>query len=97
LDRAVSSWSGYRREKRTTNDIFTDDVLYFMPRRKNVPRRESHRELTPLGDPAILEEDGAISRCGWPAVGRPVQPSHSRLRQGARHSGDRLFRRAAQA
>lgn len=37
--------------------LFTDDVLYFMPRRKNVPRRESHRELTPLGDLAILEED----------------------------------------
>ena len=28
-----------------------------MPRRKNVPRRESHREVTPLGDLAILEED----------------------------------------
>src|SRR5512147_1768123 len=38
-------------------DLFTDDLLYFMPRRKNVPRRESHRELTPLGDLAILEED----------------------------------------
>ena len=37
--------------------LFTDDVLYFMPRRKNVPRREQHRELTPLGDLAILEED----------------------------------------
>jgi 3-phenylpropionate/cinnamic acid dioxygenase small subunit len=37
--------------------LFTDDVLYFMPRRKNVPRREAHRELTPLGDLAILEED----------------------------------------
>jgi 3-phenylpropionate/cinnamic acid dioxygenase small subunit len=37
--------------------LFTEDVLYFMPRRKNVPRRESHRELTPLGDLAILEED----------------------------------------
>jgi len=37
--------------------LFTDDVLYFMPRRKNVTRRESHRELTPLGDLAILEED----------------------------------------
>src|SRR5207245_1879314 len=36
-------------------DLFTDDVLYFMPRRKNVPRRELHRELTPLGDLAILE------------------------------------------
>lgn len=38
-------------------DLFTEDVLYFMPRRKNVPRRELHRELTPLGDLAILEED----------------------------------------
>jgi 3-phenylpropionate/cinnamic acid dioxygenase small subunit len=38
-------------------DLFTDDVLYFMPRRKNVLRREAHREMTPLGDLAILEED----------------------------------------
>lgn len=38
-------------------DLFTDDVLYFMPRRKNVLRREGQRELTPLGDLAILEED----------------------------------------
>jgi 3-phenylpropionate/cinnamic acid dioxygenase small subunit len=38
-------------------DLFTADVLYFMPRRKNIPRREAHRELTPLGDLAILEED----------------------------------------
>jgi 3-phenylpropionate/cinnamic acid dioxygenase small subunit len=38
-------------------ELFTEDVLYFMPRRKNVLRRESHRELTPLGDLAILEED----------------------------------------
>jgi hypothetical protein len=29
-------------------DLFTEDVLYFMPRRKNVPRRELHREVTPL-------------------------------------------------
>jgi 3-phenylpropionate/cinnamic acid dioxygenase small subunit len=38
-------------------ELFTDDVLYFMPRRKNVPRREAERELTPLGDLAIFEED----------------------------------------
>jgi 3-phenylpropionate/cinnamic acid dioxygenase small subunit len=46
-------------ERRLTEwlDLFTEDVLYFMPRRKNVPRRELHRELTPLGDLAILEED----------------------------------------
>jgi 3-phenylpropionate/cinnamic acid dioxygenase small subunit len=38
-------------------DLFTDDLLYFMPRRKNVRRKELHRELTELGDLAILEED----------------------------------------
>ena len=37
--------------------LFTEDVLYFMPRRKNVPRRESHREVTPLGDLAQIEDD----------------------------------------
>ena len=35
-------------------DLFTADVLYFMPRRKNVSRREAHRELTPVGDLATL-------------------------------------------
>src|SRR5215471_21746947 len=38
-------------------ELFTDDVLYFMPRRKNVLRRESHREVTPLGDLALIEDD----------------------------------------
>src|SRR6266542_4194604 len=38
-------------------DLFTDDVLYFMPRRKNVLRREAHREVTPLGDLALIEDD----------------------------------------
>ncbi|HET9314849.1 MAG TPA: aromatic-ring-hydroxylating dioxygenase subunit beta [Vicinamibacteria bacterium] len=38
-------------------DLFTDDVLYFIPRRKNVLRRESHREVTPLGDLALIEDD----------------------------------------
>jgi 3-phenylpropionate/cinnamic acid dioxygenase small subunit len=46
-ERRLKEWLG----------LFTDDVLYFMPRRKNVHRRESERELTPLGDLAILEED----------------------------------------
>src|SRR5262245_14675199 len=36
-------------------DLFTEDVLYFMPRRKNVPHRELHREVTPLGDLALFE------------------------------------------
>ena len=38
-------------------DLFTDDVLYFIPRRKNVLRRESHREVTALGDLALVEDD----------------------------------------
>lgn len=51
------AWLMDERKFKEWVDLFTDDVLYFMPRRKNVPRRESHRELTPLGDLAILEED----------------------------------------
>jgi 3-phenylpropionate/cinnamic acid dioxygenase small subunit len=38
-------------------DLFTDDVLYFIPRRKNVLRREAHREVTALGDLALVEDD----------------------------------------
>jgi 3-phenylpropionate/cinnamic acid dioxygenase small subunit len=51
------AWLLDERKFKDWLDLFTDDVLYFMPRRKNVPRRESHRELTALGDLAILEED----------------------------------------
>src|SRR5438445_11156820 len=51
------AWLLDERKLKEWLDLFTDDVLYFMPRRKNVPRRETHRELTPLGDLAILEED----------------------------------------
>src|SRR6202795_2669192 len=46
-ERKLQEWLG----------LFTNDVLYFMPRRKNVLRRELRREVTPLGDLAILEED----------------------------------------
>ncbi len=51
------AWLLDERRLRDWLDLFTDDVLYFMPRRKNVPRREAHRELSGLGDLAILEED----------------------------------------
>src|SRR5579862_5357064 len=51
------AWLLDERRFREWLEIFTDDVLYFMPRRKNVLRRELHREVTPLGDLAILEED----------------------------------------
>jgi 3-phenylpropionate/cinnamic acid dioxygenase small subunit len=51
------AWLLDERKLKEWLDLFTEDVLYFMPRRKNVPRREAQRELTPLGDLAILEED----------------------------------------
>jgi 3-phenylpropionate/cinnamic acid dioxygenase small subunit len=51
------AWLLDERKFKQWLEIFTDDVLYFMPRRKNVPRRELHREITPLGDLAYLEED----------------------------------------
>ena len=51
------AWLLDERKLREWLDLFADDVLYFMPRRKNVPRREAHRELTEPGDLAILEED----------------------------------------
>ena len=51
------AWLLDERKLKEWLDLFTDDVLYFMPRRKNVPRRELHRELTSQGDLAILEED----------------------------------------
>jgi len=51
------AWLLDERKFKEWLDLFTEDVLYFMPRRKNVPRREGHREVSPLGDLAILEED----------------------------------------
>ena len=51
------AWLLDERRLREWLDLFTDDILYFMPRRKNVHRREMQRELTALGDLAILEED----------------------------------------
>src|SRR6266850_6296450 len=51
------AWLLDERRLKEWLELFTDDVLYFMPRRKNVHRRELQRELTPQGDLAILEED----------------------------------------
>ena len=31
-------------------DLFTDDVFYFMPRRRNVQRKDLAQELTEVGD-----------------------------------------------
>src|SRR5438270_12577595 len=50
------AWLLDERKFKVWLQLFTEDVLYFMPRRKNVPRREAHGELTPPGDLAILEE-----------------------------------------
>ena len=51
------AWLLDERKFKEWLDLFTDDVLYFMPRRKNVLRRESHREVTPRGDLALIEDD----------------------------------------
>src|SRR5258705_11826971 len=51
------AWLLDERKFKEWLDLFTDDGLYFMPRRKNVLRRESHPEVTPLGDPALIEDD----------------------------------------
>ena len=51
------AWLLDERKFKEWLDLFTEDVLYFMPRRKNVPRRELHREVTSLGDLAVFEDD----------------------------------------
>jgi len=51
------AWLLDERKLKEWLDLFTGDVLYFIPRRKNVLRREAHREVTPLGDLALIEDD----------------------------------------
>jgi 3-phenylpropionate/cinnamic acid dioxygenase small subunit len=43
-------------------DLFTEDMTYFMPRRKNVMRRDLDRELTKPGDLNIFEDDKDMMR-----------------------------------
>ncbi|MDH3600921.1 MAG: 3-phenylpropionate/cinnamic acid dioxygenase subunit beta [Candidatus Tectomicrobia bacterium] len=43
-------------------DLFTDDVFYFMPRRRNVHRKNLAQELTEVGDLAIFEDDKTYLR-----------------------------------
>jgi 3-phenylpropionate/cinnamic acid dioxygenase small subunit len=38
-------------------ELFTDDVFYFMPRRRNVHRKDLAQEFTEVGDLAIFEDD----------------------------------------
>lgn len=40
-------------------DLLTDDLFYFMPRRKNVYRREIEREILPPGQMSLMEETKA--------------------------------------
>ena len=51
------AWILDERRFREWLDLFTDDAFYFMPRRLNVHRHEMERELTPVGDLAIFEDD----------------------------------------
>src|SRR5271156_6207702 len=51
------AWLLDERKFKEWLDLFPDDVVYFMPRRKNGPRRGAGGGLTPLGDLAIFEED----------------------------------------
>src|SRR5712691_8084513 len=51
------AWLLDERKFKEWLDLFTDDVVYFMPRRKNVLRREAHREVTRPGDLALIEDD----------------------------------------
>ena len=51
------AWILDERRFREWLDLFTDDVFYFMPRRLNVHRHETERELTEVGDLAIFEDD----------------------------------------
>jgi 3-phenylpropionate/cinnamic acid dioxygenase small subunit len=43
-------------------ELFTDDVFYFMPRRRNVHRKDLAQELTEVGDLAIFEDDKTYLR-----------------------------------
>jgi 3-phenylpropionate/cinnamic acid dioxygenase small subunit len=43
-------------------ELLTDDMVYFMPRRKNVLRREIEREITKPGDMAFFEDTKEMMR-----------------------------------
>jgi 3-phenylpropionate/cinnamic acid dioxygenase small subunit len=50
------AWMLDERRFKDWLNIFTDDLFYFMPRRKNVTRRDLNREITKPGDLALFEE-----------------------------------------
>ena len=51
------AWLLDDRKFRDWLDLFTDDAFYFMPRRRNVQRKDLERELSDVGDLAIFEDD----------------------------------------
>jgi 3-phenylpropionate/cinnamic acid dioxygenase small subunit len=51
------AWLLDDRKFRDWLDLFTDDAFYFMPRRRNVQRKDLKRELSEIGDLAIFEDD----------------------------------------
>lgn len=51
------AWLLDDRKFRDWLDLFTDDVFYFMPRRRNMQRKDLDRELSEVGDLAIFEDD----------------------------------------
>lgn len=54
----AEAWLLDERRLREWLDLFTDDMVYFMPRRKNVMRRELDREIPPRGtDLPFFEDD----------------------------------------
>ncbi len=51
------AWLLDDRKFREWLDLFTDDVFYFMPRRLNVGRHDLDREVSEVGDLALVEDD----------------------------------------
>ena len=56
------AWLLDDRKFRDWLELFTDDVFYFMPRRRNVQRKDLGKELTEVGDLAIFEDDKTYLR-----------------------------------
>lgn len=53
----LEAWLLDDRKFRDWLALFTDDAFYFMPRRRNVQRKDLARELSEVGDLAIFEDD----------------------------------------
>lgn len=51
------AWLLDDRKFREWLELFTDDIFYFMPRRLNVQRADSAKELSQPGDLAIFDDD----------------------------------------